>query len=166
MTSNTYSVYADGKMSEKQLMEYHAEVELREWKRRNASTVVEAEWRRRKLHLNMQVMQHGVSPVMAMVKSHANEIEEGECNTNRWKSSRRRVDKLLSHWGFDACLGLVILMNALTIGIATSKSVQGLKPPLHVVVLEDIFLGFYIIELALRFFCVWATCDTQPLGKV
>jgi len=83
MTSTKYSVYTDGNMSEKQIAEYHAEVELKEWHKKSGSSVTETDRRRKKLHVNLQVMQDGVSPMMAMIRNSACLMEDEECNTKR-----------------------------------------------------------------------------------
>jgi len=144
--SSKFSTYTDVRMSQKQIMEYQKGAQA------------EAEIRRKRLAVNMQMVQHGVSPIVAMLRhSMAGDdggiSEEDECTptSDKWTRLRREVDSFLSHWAFDASMGFVILCNALTIGIATSKSVNNMPPPTYVRVLEDCFLALFIVELVLRF---------------
>jgi voltage-gated sodium channel len=66
--------------------------------------------------------------------------------------ARRRAHGLISWWVFDACVGVVIVANAFTIGVETSYIVDGFDVPYWVVVLEGIFLAVYVVELGLRYF--------------
>mmetsp|Transcript_10335 Transcript_10335/g.22877 ORF Transcript_10335/g.22877 Transcript_10335/m.22877 type:complete len:800 (+) Transcript_10335:39-2438(+) len=65
---------------------------------------------------------------------------------------RRRIKRGLSHWLFDALVGVIIAMNAVTVGLETQNAAQGKQSPAWVEVCEHIFLAVYAGELLLRLF--------------
>jgi hypothetical protein len=67
----------------------------------------------------------------------------------RW---RRTALNMISSWIFDAVIGVVIVANAVTIGVETEHVVGGHEVPPIVRFLEQLFLVVYIVELGLRFY--------------
>jgi len=92
---------------------------------------------------------------------------------SKFTGPRLWLHTVLSFWGFDACIGIVILGNAVTLGIETQikKNVPlgctedcectgALDPNLECHLVPDLvghfdngFLGVYCLELILRFAC-------------
>lgn len=65
-------------------------------------------------------------------------------------------DAIQSIW-FDVAIGVVIVLNAVTIGIGQSLELAG-QSILGVTILESVFLVIYIMELGLRYFGFGPTC--------
>jgi len=67
------------------------------------------------------------------------------------EDSDRCVSKVVSSANFDVCIGAIIAMNAVTIGLETSmnRAGQEIPPALHIS--EYVFLFVYTVEIALRF---------------
>jgi len=65
---------------------------------------------------------------------------------------RRRIKKCLSHWLFDAFVGLIIAMNAVTVGLETQNAAQGRQSPAWVEACEQAFLIVYAVELCMRIY--------------
>eukprot|EP00929_Paragymnodinium_shiwhaense_P080917 TRINITY_DN42247_c0_g1_i2.p1 TRINITY_DN42247_c0_g1~~TRINITY_DN42247_c0_g1_i2.p1 ORF type:complete len:557 (+),score=91.44 TRINITY_DN42247_c0_g1_i2:392-2062(+) len=65
---------------------------------------------------------------------------------------RRRVQELLANNFFDISVGLVILSNAITIGVETSVKSGGNPIPLWLFWLEKFYLFVYTFELVMRLY--------------
>jgi len=65
--------------------------------------------------------------------------------------TRRFPEKLVSSSRFDFCMGAVIVMNAVTIGLEVSMSRANNHVPVALQVAEYIFLFIYTLEIGLRF---------------
>jgi len=64
---------------------------------------------------------------------------------------RGRCRRIVSTNRFDVVIGIVIALNAVTIGIETSFTRAGKPTPLVVHVLEFVFCGAYVAEVGMRF---------------
>mmetsp|Transcript_8460 Transcript_8460/g.17943 ORF Transcript_8460/g.17943 Transcript_8460/m.17943 type:complete len:496 (-) Transcript_8460:16-1503(-) len=67
-------------------------------------------------------------------------------------TKRLLVHVYITWWPFDVCIGLVIVANAITIGVETSHSVKGDPIPLAVEVCSALMLLIYTVELLLRYY--------------
>jgi voltage-gated sodium channel len=77
------------------------------------------------------------------------------------KAGRARlfVHDLLSRQRFDACIGLVIVANSITIGVEQTYRMAGDKEVLdQCKVLEMVYLFVYTVELSMRFFAHGRAC--------
>eukprot|EP00929_Paragymnodinium_shiwhaense_P054497 TRINITY_DN27319_c0_g1_i4.p1 TRINITY_DN27319_c0_g1~~TRINITY_DN27319_c0_g1_i4.p1 ORF type:complete len:811 (-),score=157.75 TRINITY_DN27319_c0_g1_i4:116-2548(-) len=63
---------------------------------------------------------------------------------------RRKLQELLMSHPFDIAIGLVIAVNAITIGVETSLKADGTMTPAWLRYLEDFFLFIYTAELVAR----------------
>lgn len=68
-----------------------------------------------------------------------------------WPESSAQVARLLQHPAFDAIIGVVIVLNAVTIGLEQSMSLRGQDATIPWA-FEHVFLVIYVVELGLRFF--------------
>eukprot|EP00930_Biecheleria_cincta_P055749 TRINITY_DN42027_c0_g1_i1.p1 TRINITY_DN42027_c0_g1~~TRINITY_DN42027_c0_g1_i1.p1 ORF type:complete len:494 (+),score=91.05 TRINITY_DN42027_c0_g1_i1:225-1706(+) len=59
---------------------------------------------------------------------------------------------------FDALIGIVILVNSVTVGVQASFELQGLNTDIFENLLEHVFLGIYTVELLMRFFTMGYKC--------
>lgn len=59
---------------------------------------------------------------------------------------------------FDALIGIVILVNSVTVGMQASFDLQGLNTDIFENVLEHVFLIIYTVELGMRFFTMGYKC--------
>eukprot|EP00928_Gymnodinium_smaydae_P013879 TRINITY_DN15033_c0_g1_i1.p1 TRINITY_DN15033_c0_g1~~TRINITY_DN15033_c0_g1_i1.p1 ORF type:complete len:589 (-),score=116.29 TRINITY_DN15033_c0_g1_i1:91-1857(-) len=75
-------------------------------------------------------------------------------NVELVSSKRKLALSIVANPAFDAAIGIMIVGNAITIGVETQSAVSGVVTPLWVVVLENLFLFVYVIELLMRFFAV------------
>eukprot|EP00931_Biecheleriopsis_adriatica_P066560 TRINITY_DN40890_c0_g1_i1.p1 TRINITY_DN40890_c0_g1~~TRINITY_DN40890_c0_g1_i1.p1 ORF type:complete len:677 (-),score=120.07 TRINITY_DN40890_c0_g1_i1:2-2032(-) len=86
---------------------------------------------------------------------------------SRWKelSCRDRIRSFLQSTSFDALIGIVIVANAVSIGVEQSFRGTSHKVLATTAMLDDIFLSIYMIELALRFYAFRLAClrDTWVL---
>lgn len=76
---------------------------------------------------------------------------------NDWNKKRHEALELLAGVQFDMFIGGVILLNAVTIGIEQTLSINN-QSTLGVRIVESIFLVIYIVELGLRFFALGCVC--------
>ena len=67
---------------------------------------------------------------------------------------------LLSSPKFEGAIGIVIVLNAISVGVETQLTVTGKIGPylFYFFVLEWVFLGVYSFELALRFYAYGLKC--------
>jgi len=68
-------------------------------------------------------------------------------------SKKRAFDIVTSH-SFGYFMGVVILLNSISIGVETSHTVHGDDVPLSMIAIEYLFLFIYVVELSLRFHAV------------
>ncbi|CAK0806788.1 unnamed protein product [Prorocentrum cordatum] len=59
---------------------------------------------------------------------------------------------MLIHWSFDSSMGIVICLNAITIGVESTYTSKDLDAPGWVEVAEYLFLLVYAVELAMRIY--------------
>eukprot|EP00931_Biecheleriopsis_adriatica_P047453 TRINITY_DN27358_c0_g1_i1.p1 TRINITY_DN27358_c0_g1~~TRINITY_DN27358_c0_g1_i1.p1 ORF type:complete len:624 (-),score=124.17 TRINITY_DN27358_c0_g1_i1:10-1881(-) len=60
--------------------------------------------------------------------------------------------RFVSHPKFEAFISTIIVVNALTIGVGQSIELETGKPSAGLDTLDNVLLGFYTLELCLRFF--------------
>jgi len=84
------------------------------------------------------------------------DIPPKDGNCMKW--ARYRVHCLLSSQHFDAIVGVVVFLNSLAIGWESQAELSSGVTETHFVVLEQIFLCFYCVEILLRFFAHRWTC--------
>jgi voltage-gated sodium channel len=76
--------------------------------------------------------------------------------------NRYRVHQILQLNAFDAAIGVVIVMNSLTIGLESSLSLNPANDLSIFEFLEKIYMAVYCVELGLRFFAYKLTCLANP----
>ncbi|GHH70561.1 ion transporter [Promicromonospora soli] len=76
------------------------------------------------------------------------------------RTARERVRALLERRWFTNLVLVVILVNALVLGVETMVRRSALQPVLEV--LDHIMLGFFVLELLLRFFAYGRRFFTDP----
>lgn len=114
-----------------------------------------------KFSVNSQVLcnLHFSSPEIDMLRDES-EVEEVPPFSEGVRPWLTAQSKRLVHSGrFDETIGIIILMNAITIGWETQKEIHG-DAPLFLVVLENTFLVMYIMEIIVRLFAF------TPLGAM
>eukprot|EP00927_Polykrikos_kofoidii_P040610 TRINITY_DN34676_c0_g1_i1.p1 TRINITY_DN34676_c0_g1~~TRINITY_DN34676_c0_g1_i1.p1 ORF type:complete len:622 (-),score=119.09 TRINITY_DN34676_c0_g1_i1:86-1951(-) len=77
---------------------------------------------------------------------------------------RKAGAKMLQSRTFDGFIGIVIVTNALTIGLEQSLDLQG-NDTSKVEVVENFFLVIYMFELGLRIFSIGSTCFREHWVK-
>ena len=70
------------------------------------------------------------------------------------------IHKLLSSTKFDAVMGVVIFVNSIAIGVQVEFELAG-KDTSYLMLLDNIFLFIYAIELGLRFVAYGFVCLTS-----
>jgi voltage-gated sodium channel len=79
------------------------------------------------------------------------------------RTARERVGALLERRWFTNLVLVVILVNALVLGVETMVRRPGLEPALEALHdLDRIMLGFFVLELILRFFAYGRRFFTDP----
>ena len=67
------------------------------------------------------------------------------------------VHRVLSSTQFDAGIGIIIILNSVTIGLQSEAEVKGIDIS-DFIFIDNIFLAIYTIELGLRFFAYGFHC--------
>jgi voltage-gated sodium channel len=75
---------------------------------------------------------------------------------------RYQVHQMLQANKFDAAIGVVIVMNSLTIGLESSLSIRPENDLSCFDLLENVYVAIYFVELGLRFFAYKLACLSNP----
>ena len=73
---------------------------------------------------------------------------------------RKRAQSFVSWWIFDAAIGFLIFINAITIGLEADAASKGVDTPWFVVFIDNFLLLVFVLELLLRFFA-WGTAASH-----
>ena len=83
--------------------------------------------------------------------------EEYAERTDPFSKKVLAVHHMLSSNKFDAAIGVVILMNSVMIGVQSEYDLSG-KDLSAFIIIDNIFLGVYTVELGCRFFAYGKHC--------
>jgi voltage-gated sodium channel len=83
--------------------------------------------------------------------------EEYSQKTDRHSKRVYAVHQMLSSTKFDMSIGVVIMMNSITIGVQMEFELQN-KDVSALLLIDNVFLGIYAVELGLRFFAYGIHC--------